>query len=63
MVKYSKVDGGKNSAADKLSKSRKIVKNPKNLKGLESLQRPLVWSNIYQSIDLLSIRYNILSFR
>ena len=42
MVKFNKVDGGRNRAADKLSKSWKIVKNPKkNLKGLESLQKAI----------------------
>ena len=36
----------------------KIVKNPKNLKSLESLQKSLVRKNVYQSTDPLSIRYD-----
>ena len=58
MVKYDEVDGGRSGAADKSSKSRKIVKNPKNLKGLGSLQRPSVRRNVYRSTDPPSIRYD-----
>lgn len=32
-----KIDGNKSSAINKFSKSRKIIKNPKNFKGLKSL--------------------------
>ena len=60
-VKYDEVDRGRSGAVGKsvkkLSKSRKIVESPKNLKDLKNLQRPLVRKNVYQSTDPPSIGY------
>ena len=46
MIKYDEVDRGKSGAIGKLvkksSKSRRIVKESKNFKGLKILQKPLV---------------------
>ena len=36
IVKYDEVDGGRSGAVDKSSKSRRIIKSQKNLKGLKN---------------------------
>ena len=60
LVQYDEVDRGRSGAISKSvkksSKSRRIVKSPKNLKGLKKLRRPLVWRNVYWSTDSLLIR-------
>ena len=56
MVEHDEVDAGGKSVK-KSSKSRGIVKESKNFKGLKNLQRPLVWRNFYWSTDPLAIRY------
>ena len=61
MVKYEEVDTGKSGAigksVKKLSKVKESSKSLKSLKGLKILHEPLVWRNVYQSIDLPSIAY------
>ena len=54
VFEYDWVDasGGGGKFVKKLLKS---CQKSKNLKGLESLQRPSVEKNVYQSTDLLSI--------
>ena len=62
MVKYNEVDRGRSGVISKLvKKSRQKVKemskSPQNLKSLKNLQKSLIGTNVYQSTNLLSIRY------
>ena len=58
VVEFDGVDRSKSGAVgksvEKLSKIEKSSKSPKSHKGLKNLQRPLVWSNVYQSTNPLS---------
>ena len=60
MVEFDGFDAG-GGAGGKLvknsSKSRKLLKSPESLKGLNNLQRPSVRRNVHRSTDLPSIRY------
>ena len=58
MVEYNGVDpssGDGDKSVENLSKIKKLSKSPKSLKGLKNLQKLLVWKNIYQTTDLLSV--------
>ena len=60
MVKFHEIDRDRSEAADKLSKSRKIVKNPKKktIKAWKVCKRLSVWRNVYQSTNFLLIKYD-----
>ena len=65
VVEFNRVDAGDGAVGKlvkNLSKSRKIVKESKSFKSLKNLQRPLVWRNVYQSTNLLSLKYQKLKF-
>ena len=56
-VEYNEVDGASGKWVKKLLKSWKIVKKSKKPQKPEKLQKSLVWRNVYQSTNPLSIGY------